>query len=123
MKKLITLLLIVLFISSFGFANDSRNASETSNCSALIFESTGLAGQVKDAKTGEFLTGVKLTIVGTDIATYTDFDGIFEFNNLQPGKYQLKANYISCEEMITVDYLLKSKELQSINVFLKNLVD
>ena len=123
MKKFIALLSIVAFISLSGRANNSTNPVETSNSTVTVAESTGLKGQVKDAKTGELLTGVKLTLVGTGLSTYSDFDGNFEFKNLEAGKYQLKADYISYKEEVTVNYLLKSKEQQNVNVLLKNLVD
>ena len=122
MKKIISLLSIVLLVSSFGMANDSASATNESNI-AVVIEKAVLKGCVKDEITGEELTGVKISIVGTDIVTYSDFDGSFKFKNLQPGKYQLETSYISYKKKTIVDYMLKSKAEQNINVLLKNLVD
>lgn len=122
MKKIISLLSIVLFISSFVSANSSEKASNGNN-NALVSEQVVLKGCIKDEQTGEELTGVKVSIVGTDFVAYSDFDGNFEFKNLEPGKYQIEANYISYQKKTIVDYMLKTKVSQNINVLLKNLVD
>jgi hypothetical protein len=54
-----------------------------------------LVGSISDAKSGESLVGVEVKIEGTDLKTYTDFDGNFTFNNVKPGEYKVVANYIS----------------------------
>ena len=50
---------------------------------------------VSDKVSGEYLTGVKVRLKGSDIVEYTDFDGQFSFNNLKPGKYTVDVEFIS----------------------------
>lgn len=64
-------------------------------------------GLVSDKLSGESLTGVKIKLEGYDIVEYTDFDGKFRIDNLQPGKYTLLLEYISYDskklERISLD--------------------
>ncbi len=48
-----------------------------------------LSGTVFDFQSGEALTGVEVSIEGTDIKVYTDFDGNFEIDNVKPGNLTL----------------------------------
>ena len=58
-------------------------------------KSAKIEGKVLDLLTGETLTGVAVTIKGTNLVSYTDFDGNYSFENLKPGTYILVASYIS----------------------------
>ena len=57
-----------------------------------------LNGTVADENSGEALVGVEIKIEGTDLKTYTDFDGNFSFENVKPGEYKLVTNYISYQK-------------------------
>jgi len=48
------------------------------------------------------LVGVEVKIEGTDMKTYTDFDGNFSFNNLKPGEYKVVTSYISYQKKTDV---------------------
>lgn len=52
-------------------------------------------GTVSDMVSGESLTGVKVRLEGFDRVEYTDFDGKFSFENLKPGRYTVKVEFIS----------------------------
>lgn len=56
---------------------------------------TSISGVIEDEKTGEALTGVIVRLNGSDIKTYTDFDGKFVFNQVSPGDYSIEAKIIS----------------------------
>ncbi len=56
---------------------------------------TALQGVVTDRFTGEALTGVSVKLNETGEVTYTDFDGNFKFNNVEPGTYDITFSYIS----------------------------
>lgn len=58
-------------------------------------KSAKIEGKVLDLLTGETLTGVAVMIKGTDLVSYTDFDGHYSFGSLKPGTYHLVASYIS----------------------------
>ena len=91
MKKtifLITLLFLVITVSATD--NDKTIGKESGRTAALT-----LSGVVTDEKTGELLAGVEVKVVGTNVKTYTDFDGKFTLKNLKPDQYKLIASYIS----------------------------
>jgi len=55
--------------------------------------STGkIAGTVKDSKGP--LTGVNVYLEGTTLGSSTDVDGFFVVDNIEPGKYVLKVEYV-----------------------------
>ncbi len=49
----------------------------------------------------EVMPGVTVSIDGTTIGAAADFDGHFVIPNVKPGKYRIKASYISYEPVIT----------------------
>lgn len=57
-----------------------------------------IVGQVIESETTETLAGVRITINGTDMFTYTDKDGHFEFTNLPEGKIELSLSLVSFEK-------------------------
>ncbi len=60
-----------------------------------------LKGVVTDVKTGETLAGVKVNIEGTNLVTYTNFDGEFEFTTLPEGTYRVNVQMVSYTETKT----------------------
>lgn len=55
-------------------------------------------GKVLDQQTAEELTGVEVRVAGTDIVTYTDFDGHFSFTNLPAGNYTLEFRFVTYKQ-------------------------
>ncbi|HKJ80103.1 MAG TPA: carboxypeptidase-like regulatory domain-containing protein [Prolixibacteraceae bacterium] len=95
MKTLI-LSSIILLTSLYSIANDkeyNRKDSDKSDNAATVV----LSGAIIDENSGESLVGVEVQIEGTNLKTYTDFDGKFSFENVKPGACRLTANYISYE--------------------------
>ncbi len=68
-----------------------------------------LRGTIFEDATGETLPGVTVTIVGTNLGTFTDLDGKFSFS-LQPGNYSMKISYISFEAITVNDIEVKASE-------------
>jgi hypothetical protein len=100
MKKIITIAVIFsLILGSNAFAGNDK---ETGNSAGA----TVLTGKVFDMNTLEELAGVTVQIEGTDLKAYTDMEGNFKFEGVQPGTYSLNISYISYKE----------KELTNINV-------
>ena len=93
MKKGIIVIFMILVVLATQ-AKEKENKPEDSETAAT----TALKGTVADEKSGEALVGVEIKLEGTDLKTYTDFDGNFSFNNVKPGEYKLVANYISYEK-------------------------
>ena len=93
MKKLFLTLLVALFAAvSFAEQSGSKTKAGAEAEASII-----LTGQVVDFKSGEALAGVEVKLDGTELKTYTDFDGNFTFSNLKPGKYDIVSNYVSYE--------------------------
>ena len=78
---------------------------------------TTLTGSVVDMQTGEALTGVEVSIEGTDIKAYSDFDGNFTFSNLKPGEYSIVASFISYKKSLVENYNTNTKN--SVNIKLQ----
>lgn len=95
MKNIILSLAFVVFVG-MAYADNEGTTSNASEASAI--EMVSFSGTVMDFASGEVLTGVEVTIEGTDIKTYTDFDGNFTIDNVEPGKYNIIASYISYEK-------------------------
>jgi len=93
MKKI--LLVMAMFLLAVTLrAEENGNKTKDSDANATIV----LAGSIVDQKSGESLVGVEVKIEGTDMKTYTDFDGNFSFENVKPGEYKLVTSYISYQQ-------------------------
>jgi len=68
--------------------------------SAVFAQTTGrIVGTVLDKATGEPLPSAAVTIVGTFYQTLTDFDGKFVLNDIKPGTYSVKFQFIGYQPM------------------------
>jgi len=107
MKKIIA---SILFLSIIGFIYAGNENEKSGEAPATPVEMVTLSGSVVDLNSGEALTGVEVTIEGTDISVYTDFDGHFEINDVKPGKYNLIASYISYKNSLVENYKAEQKD-------------
>ena len=92
--------------------------------SAIAGNTGKLAGQVKDAQTGEELVGVNVVIEGTSMGASTNIEGYYVILNIPPGKYTLAASAVgynkrtvtnvsvSIDLTTTIDYALSSQVLE-----------
>lgn len=90
MKKVIFAVLVA-FVATSAFAEKAASKAEAKSESAVI----SLSGNVIDEVSGEALVGVEVKVDGSDVKTYTDFDGHFVINNLKAGDCKLVASYTS----------------------------
>lgn len=67
---------------------------------------TVIDGELKDTP----LTFAHISIEGTDLETLTDFDGSFQFENLQEGTYNLTIQFLGYEPKTLKGIEIKSKE-------------
>jgi hypothetical protein len=54
-----------------------------------------VTGKVMDKNTGESLAGALVVVKGTDIKVYTDLEGNYTINSIEPGNYTIEVTYIS----------------------------
>jgi hypothetical protein len=65
---------------------------------ALAGTTGKIAGEVKDAQTGEALAGANVVIEGTTSGAATNVDGYYAILNVPPGKYTVYASAIGLQE-------------------------
>jgi len=90
MKKVIFALLVA-FATTSAFAEKAETKTDSKAEAAVI----SLSGNIIDEVSGEALVGVEVKVDGTDVKTYTDFDGHFVIDNLKSGDCKLVASYTS----------------------------
>lgn len=90
MKKVIFALLIA-FSTTSAFAEKAETKTDSKAEAAVL----SVSGNVIDEVSGEALVGVEVKVEGSDVKTYTDFDGHFVIENLKAGQCKLVASYTS----------------------------
>jgi hypothetical protein len=92
-KVVIAALLILSVVAVQAKKSDTKTKTTDAESTTML-----LAGSIADEVSGESLVGVEVKIEGTDLKTYTDFDGNFSFEGVKPGEHKIVANYISYEK-------------------------
>lgn len=116
MKKLAIAIIFFLVTGVLFADNDSDKKSTPAEPAP---QTVILSGCVVDFSSGESLTGVEVQIEGTDIKTYTDFDGNFEFPDMKPGNYNIIASYISYEKSL-IENLSVAKAENEVDIKLQS---
>jgi hypothetical protein len=94
MKKVIFVIQLLLSASMVFAGNHEGDEQKKENGSDRM-DTFILMGKVTDDSTGEALTGVKVTVEGTGVTVYTDFDGHYTIPNLTQGEYRITASLVS----------------------------
>jgi len=113
MKKL----LVVTIAIFFAFAVNAEEKKGETTADTKSEASAVLSGIVADSGSGELLAGVEIQLEGTDMKTYTDFDGNFTFR-VKPGEYKVVANYISYNK--TAETLKIDEKENQVKIVLEN---
>lgn len=95
-----------------GENNVSKNFKGTTEVTVLI-------GTVVDQSTGEALPGAQVKISGLDQIVYTDLDGNFEVQGINPGSYTLQVSLVSYEENKIKDLVVNANKKSALKVELK----
>jgi hypothetical protein len=82
MKKVLAAILLTLTLSTTLLAGPNPS---------VIF----VSGTVTDKISNETIAGVEVRVKGTDIVTYTNFDGNYFLPELPAGNYTLEFTYIT----------------------------
>lgn len=88
MKNTIALVVLLLVMGHSLIAAQTMNVGTGT---AVMF----VTGTVTDKISNETLAGVEVRVKGTNIVTYTDFDGNFYLPDLPAGTYTLEFNYLT----------------------------
>ncbi len=78
-----------------------------------------IEGTITDSKTGETLPGATILIEGTTKGAVADFDGKFTINNVEVGKVNLVASYISYTSKKIAEVQVSATEPTQVNVLLE----
>lgn len=84
MQKAVILLISFLVLSNCMFSNKFPDTKGST-----------VSGIVKDAVSGESLSGVKVQIQGTDLVTFSDRDGNFTFTQIPAGEIKVVFQLVS----------------------------
>ncbi|TAJ12057.1 carboxypeptidase-like regulatory domain-containing protein [Marinilabiliaceae bacterium JC017] len=108
MKTQVFLLAAILFIGLNSFKNEKKAKKAPMH--------TSITGMVMDHKTGESLAGVAIALEGTNLTTYTDFDGKFSFENVKPGDYKISTTYVSYKKNESKKIRLNKNEMHKVDL-------
>ncbi len=82
-----------------------------------LFAANGkITGKVTDASSGDELFNVNVLIVGTTRGAITDASGKFTIENVQPGKYTLRATLIGYDATETKPFEVKDGATVTMNI-------
>ena len=81
----------ILMVTMLNANAEIKNAGNKNN-------KTVLQGVVTDRYSGEALAGVSVKLNETGEIAFTDFDGNFKFENIEPGTYNISVSYISYQD-------------------------
>ncbi|MEA5111514.1 hypothetical protein SDC9_21843 [bioreactor metagenome] len=115
MKKSISILTAIIAITLV-----SVTAFAGMHPTKLPAATASINGNVVDLQSGETLAGVAILVEGTDTKVYTDFDGNFSIEGLEPGKYNLVLSMISYKSSLVENLELQANEQEEINIKLDN---
>ncbi len=110
MKKIFTLICISFLLATTSIANENTKAEE--NAPAIVASS--LTGKVIDKTSGEELAGVAVKLEGTKHVAFSDFEGNFSFNNINPGNYKLIVEFISYNKVEAENILVRENEIHQL---------
>jgi uncharacterized membrane protein len=101
--------LFLITVSTISYSNVITDPTTSVNNKASI------TGRVIDKNTGESLAGAIVEIKGTNIKVYTDLEGNYSINNIDPGIYSIEINYISYSSK-TENLTVESGSKENMNV-------
>ena len=110
--------LSIIFVALLGFVYAGNDNNTAKAPESAPIEMVSLSGTVIDFQSGETLTGVEVSIEGTELKAYTDFDGNFKIDNVKPGSYNIIASYISYDKSL-VENFTANKDQKEVNIKLQ----
>ncbi len=108
MKKII-IVLASLLLSMQAFSSEKSTSSKSTKAAKSISVKT-ITGKIVDQSSKDGLAGVEVKVYGTDIKTYTDFNGNFELPDLSTGAQAIVVNYISYQQKVENVFINSEKD-------------
>jgi hypothetical protein len=107
---LLTILLsIILLVECTGKISEKAAGVNTGSA-----EGTGkISGKVTDALTGKPLPGSNVLILGRNMGTATDKNGLYTISNLPTGSYSMQARMMYYK-WVTINYVIVAADLETI---------
>ncbi|MFH1119174.1 MAG: carboxypeptidase-like regulatory domain-containing protein [Bacteroidota bacterium] len=115
MKKIIR----IAAIASFALIFNSLVFAEGNPTNTPV-ATASVSGKVLDINSGEALAGVAVSVEGTELKVYTDLDGNFIINGIEPGSYNLILSMISYKKSLVENLKLQANEQEVIDIKLDN---
>jgi len=97
------------------------NVIATGDAPVVANAKASITGKVIDNITGESLVGVAVTVEGTDLKAYSDLDGSFTFNGVDPGNYNLVLSLISYKNSLVENIKINPGEKEVIDIKLNTI--
>lgn len=91
----------------------------TGMLSVVNAQSGRLEGTVRDARSGEPLTGVNILIEELTIGAASNLDGYFTVINIRPGTYTVRATYIGFTTVTLTDVRINIGQTTSLDIRLR----
>lgn len=117
MKNHFKILIIFIFLINIGFSafaeGENKNPAPAKSISTIT-------GKVCDLKTGETLAGVAVCIEGTTNLVYTDLDGFYTLELMEPGEYNLVFSLISYKNSLAEKIRVNSGNQEVLDIKLDN---
>ena len=110
MKKLIAIAIVGIALLI------GNQVSATGDMPANASAKSSISGKVVDIKTGESLVGVAVEVEGTEQKVYTDLDGNFTINNIDPGHYNLVLSLISYKNSLVENLKLEAGKKEVVDI-------
>lgn len=109
-KLIISLSMLIISLSVFS-ADDKNNEALNSEHQTIAIQ-----GTIQDALTGELLPGVSVKIDGIDKTYFTDFNGKYNIESIEPGQYTITYSYISYQTVTEENIEIKNNEMYNKNL-------
>ncbi|MFW6020338.1 MAG: carboxypeptidase-like regulatory domain-containing protein [Bacteroidales bacterium] len=114
MKRIFLFTVIVSMLFSVNLLAGDDGNTKANKKSATIH------GKVLDHESGENLVGAVIKIEGTDIKEYSNLNGDFNINEVEPGSYNLVISYISYSNSYIENLEVNVGEDKQLKVHLKS---
>lgn len=93
------------------------------SAAGVLAQNTGtIEGVVTDEASGEVMSGVNVTLIGTTKGAATNEDGVYRIRNVQPGQYRIKATFLGFAPFQSDPVSIEAGETVTLDISLQETV-